>query len=185
MRSYTLEEIHSWPISESGYYRSPYNNAVIIHSTSIIERGVKIGANVRINENAVVRQDVTLHIGVQIGQKCLIGEKTYIGKDVLIEHDCYIGRYNMLRDRTTLGRNVKLGDAVCTAIDVTLGDMMIIKDGLHVEKTPTYIIGSMGDPICWVSPTEIMIGCNIFPVEYWQKHYEKIAIKHLYTQDNT
>jgi len=74
----------------------------VIHPTALVEKGVQIGEDTRIWDNAHVRA------GAQIGHDCIVGEKTYIAYDVKI------------------GNYVKLNANVYICALVTIEDLVMI-----------------------------------------------------------
>jgi acetyltransferase-like isoleucine patch superfamily enzyme len=76
-----------------------------IHSTAIIEEGVRIGPASSVWDNVHIRY------GTQIGEQCVIGEKTYIAYDVQI------------------GSRVKINAMVYICYGITIEDGVMIGAG--------------------------------------------------------
>lgn len=54
------------------------HESVRVHSTALLEEGVRVGAGTSIWDSVHIRH------GAQIGENCIVGEKTYIAYDVVI-----------------------------------------------------------------------------------------------------
>src|SRR5205807_232828 len=75
---------------------------VKIHSTAIIETGVRLGRGTAVWDNVHIRH------GAQIGDECIIGEKTYIAYDVKIGHRCKINAFVYVCAAVTLEDGVMM-----------------------------------------------------------------------------
>jgi len=84
----------------------PISDAVRIHSTAMVEPGVKIGAGSSIWDNVHIRR------GTILGAQCSVGEKTYIAPGVQI------------------GNRVKINAFVYICTGVTLEDGVMISAGV-------------------------------------------------------
>lgn len=72
-----------------------------------ISPSAKIGKNVKIGVNTVVKDFVCIEDGVVIGDNCFIDSFTRIGKNVIIGNDCQISSQVSLKC-TVLGNNVSI-----------------------------------------------------------------------------
>jgi len=188
---YTIEEVRSkWePLDTTQgapnrhFFRSSNEAVIEIHpkvvsigGTAKIDNFVYLKEAVVLEKNVIVKKGAIIDCGTRVEAQAVIGAWAQIGAACFIGHNSIIGNSAQVDDRVFIGANVIVEP------NVRISEKMKIESGTHVTRTPTYIIGSTGDPICWASPSEIMIGCKIHSVEYWQRHYEGIALQNYYTE---
>ena len=109
----------------------PSRNRPRIHSTAIIEPGVRIGAGTAIWDNVHVRGPA------RIGRDCIVGEKTYIAYGV------------------TIGDLVKINAHVYICTGVTIEDRVMVAAGVIFtnDRCPR-AFDDGGDGLAFSGPTE-------------------------------
>jgi UDP-N-acetylglucosamine acyltransferase len=82
----------------------------LIHSTAIVDKRAKIGANVAVGPYTVIDGDVEIGDGTAIGSHNVITGRTKIGKENRIFHFCSIGEANQDKKYKGEPTEVAIGD---------------------------------------------------------------------------
>ena len=141
------------------------------YTNNIIDHSVKIGQNVTIKENNIIKGDTTIKdntiIGYgnyiensTIGQNCVVDFSHIV--DSIVDNNCKIGPYSRLRPNSTIGSNCKIGNFV---------EIKNSKLGNNVKASHLAYIGDaeIGD--------NCNIGCGAIFVNYNGKEKNKSIVE--------
>ena len=82
------------------------NKSLLIHSTSIVDEGAKIGENTKIWHWSHISS------GAEIGSNCSLGQNVFIGNKVKIGNNTKIQNNVSIYDNITIEKNVFLGPSM-------------------------------------------------------------------------
>jgi UDP-N-acetylglucosamine acyltransferase len=82
----------------------------LIHSTAIVDKRAKLGANVAVGPYTVIDGEVEIGAGTTIGAHNVITGRTKIGKENRIYHFCSIGEANQDKKYAGEPTRVEIGD---------------------------------------------------------------------------
>jgi UDP-2-acetamido-3-amino-2,3-dideoxy-glucuronate N-acetyltransferase len=146
-----------------------------IHPTAVVEKGVVLGAGVRVGAYAVLHENARIGDGVRIDEFVVVGKQpmrsansTLAAKGGLppaeIGARCILGTAAVVYAGARLGQGVLVADYASVREDVTIGDFTIVGRGVAVEndcrignyvklETGSYITAksTVGDR-CFVAP---------------------------------
>ena len=86
--------------------KKEHNKSLLIHSTSIVDQGAKIGENTKIWHWSHISS------GAEIGSNCSLGQNVFIGNKVKIGNNTKIQNNVSIYDNITIEKNVFLGPSM-------------------------------------------------------------------------
>jgi len=151
------------------------------------EYEINIGKNAKIGRGVLLLPETSIY-NATIGDGCIIDGHVLIEDEVVLHDNVKIGTRTHLWERVEIGSDSRIGSSV--AIDenttvlenIRIPSNMTIGPNLIVVKNPIFIIGSR-HPVFWISETKVKIGCNVFSIDGWLKHYQSIGCQYGYTEE--
>ena len=86
--------------------KKEHNKSLLIHSTSIVDEGARIGENTKIWHWSHISS------GAEIGSNCSLGQNVFIGNKVKIGNNTKIQNNVSIYDNITIEKNVFLGPSM-------------------------------------------------------------------------
>ena len=159
---------------------------MIVHPTSIIEKGVELGENVTIGAFTILHPGVQVGAGTNIGAFCELGigsnnsnsDKLIIGRNSNIRSHtvAYLGssfadgletgHHVSLRENIEAGQNLRVGSYSDLQGDIVIGDFVRLHSNVHIGKKTSignfvwifpYVV-TTNDP---VPPSNHVLGCTL------------------------
>tara|TARA_Y100000589_G_scaffold53874_1_gene44736 strand:- start:1914 stop:2522 length:609 start_codon:yes stop_codon:yes gene_type:complete len=90
----------------SNKMKKEHNKSLLIHKTSIVDEGAKIGENTKIWHWSHISS------GAEIGSNCSLGQNVFIGNKVKIGNNTKIQNNVSIYDNITIEKNVFLGPSM-------------------------------------------------------------------------
>lgn len=146
-------DVHDY-LYRNGFYQSFEFDSEIgeaqIHSSAVIEQGVKIGNGVKIGANSVIRRGTVIKDHTSIGCNCTIGSEgfqvikvngknrkvphaggVYISEGVSIGDNCTVAN-SLFEDTTYLGKGVMIDDLCYIGHNSVIEDDAVITAGTTI-----------------------------------------------------
>jgi len=181
----------------------PKNKGAMIHSTSYIDEGVKIGSGTKIWHFSHVLTNTEIGEGCSFGQNCVIGPRVRIGKYCKIQNNVSIyegvelsdyvfcgpscvftnvrnprSAYpkNKVFDQTKVGYSVTIGANATIVCGTSLGDYAFVGAGSVVIKNVNkfaLVVGNPARQIGWVSRSAEKLGTDLICPRTGEQYIEK------------
>jgi UDP-N-acetylglucosamine acyltransferase len=111
---------------------------------------------VRIGDNVIIREFVTINRGTAASQETVIGDNTLLMACVHIAHDCIVGKNCILANNTGLAGHIEIGDyavlggMVAVQQFIKIGSHTFIAGGSLVRKDVPPFIKAAREPLSYV-----------------------------------
>lgn len=134
--------------------------------------------NIEIGKHTKLPQSLTIGYNSKIGVGCsisdvIIGNNVVIGDEVNIESGSIIGNNVVIQMGVIIKDNVEIKN------NNVVGEEAIIESNTVIEDT-FYIKTDLSN-VTYCGNGKISIGCQLYDVDFWIKHYSKVAAKFNYT----
>lgn len=143
---------------------------------------------VRIGDNNIIRECVTINRGTKASNETVIGEDNLIMAYVHIAHDCYVGNSCILANAVTLAGHIEIDDyAIVGGLSavhqfVKIGKHVMIGGGSLVRKDVPPFVKAAREPLSYVGINSIGLRRRGFSTEDISEIQE--IYRHLFVRNN-
>lgn len=115
-------------------------------------------SGVRLGEDNVVREHVTIHRATRPGQDTTVGDKNYLMAGVHLAHDVAMGSHNVVANNTLFGGHVRVGDRAVFGGGCVFHQHVRVGDGVMTQGISGY--GKDIPPFCLGAKVNEVFGLN-------------------------